>query len=600
MLMVNVNSAFGGRFFPSFQIAEALTLNAIPASFDIHTDMATNFVYTASAPISSVSLGGTIDDGVNGVVNTMFLATGLPASVDFELDPSNKATLTMSDAISHIGVALTDDTGGIFGSPYHLITASMDNIPAHWSADWSGGGFVLEAKDASDNPSPMGVVTATVSTSDDPGTNAGKIMPFEISGPGGARINYSPYLQTIDSRYYGGTTPDAGAAIFTELNDLYNNAQVLMPGEDHAVARINGGSLDFFDGQFTGFQKIAIQPNSNGGHFEFDAPTPGPHPFLAGAGLDNNFLVGHIDNIPDSSTLDIDLAAHDIHFHSSASMGNIDVYYGPAGMAQDSDRAFRGVMQDTPTDVHIFWNFGFPSGSANFVASNQFTMLFLSQDGSSRIIAGARLQELQAGYNLDIHPHFSAGTSYGIPTSLDLVLLDATVGIDNDVNFDNMGNPIIAANPNKPGVDGIFSLYTMKSNPGSLVDGSGNPVGPAPAASEYVPEVTFLMQNFQEFSLHVTGGVHIVGLSGFLSPFIDLHGGPKIVGNFALDFWNGEIDLSTSFLGFSFGLFNRASWTDNSPIHLIPLGDPMFNHLHDAVYTFIGFNDHSDFFDPFA
>src|SRR5260370_20397628 len=157
----------------------------------------------------------------------------------------------------------------------------MDNIPAMWDAKWSGGQFVLEAS------APMGKVAATVSTSDDPTTNAGKIMPFQVSGgsggQGGARINYSPYLQAIDNRYFSLGT---GAPVtLAQIQNLYNNAQVLLPGEDHAVATILGGSLDFADGQFTGFQKIAVQPNSNGGHFEFDAPTPRLHPFLAGASL---------------------------------------------------------------------------------------------------------------------------------------------------------------------------------------------------------------------------------------------------------------------------------------------------------------------------
>jgi hypothetical protein len=596
LLTVSIDSALGGRYFPIFHTSELLTIDSIPGSFDFHTDTSNSFVYTASAPIASVSLNGFIDNGLGDHVNTTFLATGLPKNVDFELTGSKQATLTMNDSISHIFFDYSDDTGGLFLLPdYHLVTASMDNIPAHWSADWSGGGLVVEAKDASDNPAPMGVVTATISTSDDPMVNAMKIMPFEMSGPGGARINYSPYLQTIDSRYFGDGAPDGGAATLAALDALYNHAQVLTAGEDHAVARINGGSLDFFDAQFTGFQKIALQPNSNGGHFEFDAPTPGPHPFLAGAGFDANFLVGHIDNIPDSSTLDIDLAAQDIHFHSSASMGTIDVYYGPAGMAQDSDTAFRAVMQDTPTDVHIFWNFGFPSGSANFVASNQFTMLFLSQNGSNRITAAARLQELQAGYNIAFDPHFSVGTTYGIPTSLDLVLLDATAGIDNDVNFDGGGNPIIAANPSKPGVDGFFSLYRMKS---TNADDVLTPAGPAAGPNEYVPELTFQMKDFREFSFHLSAGVHL--FPAFLDPFIDTHGGPTIVGQFNLDLWAGKVDITTSLFGFDFGFLNAADWTDNTPIHIIPLGSPTFNVLHDAVFTFVGFNDHSSFFDPLA
>jgi hypothetical protein len=574
LLTVNVNSAFGGRFFPNFHIAEALTLDSIPASFDLHTDMATNFVYTAGAPISSVSLGGTIDDGVNGVVNTMFLATGLPASVDFELDPSNKATLTMNDAISHIGVALTDDTGGIFGSPYHLITATMDNIPAHWKADWSGGGLDIEAADASNTPAPMGVVTATVSTSDDPGTNAGKLMPYNTAGPGGARINYSPYLQEIDNRYFSLGT---GAPVtLAQIQNLYNNAQVLMMGEDHAVATIIGGALDFADAQFTGFQKILYQPNSNGGDFEFDAPTPGPHPFLAGAGFGGNFLIAHIDNIPASITLHVDLAAHDIHFHSSDSAGTIDVYYGPAQMAQDSDTALRAVLESTPTDVKIDWDFGFPNGNASFVASNPFTLLFLAQNGSNRLVGGFRLQELDVNYGMSILPlNVTVSTTFGIPTSVNVSLFSAHAGI----NVGASGVP----------VDGFFNLYTMKTSPDNLT-----PSGPAPGPSEYIPELTFMMKGFTSFSFTFDLSIELLPVP--LLPHIS--SSVNVTGNFIFDVWQNS-DINDSLFG-AFGYVDPADYSDNTPIQLIPFDGIIIQNHGAANFSFEGFSDLTDHFDPLA
>jgi hypothetical protein len=106
------------------------------------------------------------------------------------------------------------------------------------------------------------------------------------------------------------------------------------------------------------------------------------------------------------------------------------------------------------------------------------------------------------------------------------------------------------------------------------------------------------MKGFREFSFHISGGVHL--FPAFLDPFIDTHGGPTIDGQFNLDLWVGKLDLSTSIFGFDFGFLNAADWTDNTPIHIIPLGSPMFEVLHDAVFTFVGFNDHSSFFDPLA
>src|SRR5262249_17952251 len=93
--------------------------------------------------------------------------------------------------------------------------------------------------------------------------------------------------------------------------------------------------------------------------------------------------------------------------------------------------------------------------------------------------------------------------------------------------------------------------------------------------------------------------VHIFGFSGFLTPFADFT--PTVVGQFALDFWAPKVDLTISIpvLG-DFGLFNAPDWTDNTPIHLIPVTGLYFRHLHDVVYTFDGFSTFASHFDPFS
>ncbi len=351
-----------------------------------------------------------------------------------------------------------------------------------------------------------------------------------------------------------------------------------------------------------------IDPEDHGGTYEFRKPVAGISPFFVGAGLDNTFAMLQIDNIPDLLRLNTNIAGKDITFHaeddapppagSLSHVGDIDIYVGPAPTASDSDLAARVIMKDVPDDVHIFWDFGFPSGSANFTASNEFGLLFLAQDGGNRIVGALQLQDLQAGYNITFDPHFSVGTFAYAPTSLDLVLLDAVAGIDNDVNFDGGGAPIIGQNTSKPGVDGFFNLYRMKGTDG---DDTLDPVGPAPAANEYVPELTFMMKDFREFSYHVSGGVHIFGLSGFLTPFLDDHGGPTEHGDFMIDVWAPKVDISIDLgpLG-SFGLLNPAGWSDNGPIHLVPFGDVQFTHLFSVVYRFDGFHLFGDHFDPFA
>jgi hypothetical protein len=659
-LIVTINSTFGGKFFGNSAINVTLTVNAIPAQFDMTLNLDPSFQYTASSPISSLTLVGSIDQTNDSVANGAdinFGLNGLPSQVAFNLilsaipiiaggfdvnndgtvDSTDNATiggvsfiggaldlngdgvinsadtgtfmgvpiingladvngdgtidgsdngslagaqLLMNGSISSVNLALTahNNLAGMFGSPYKLLMASLTDIPAHWMANWGGGSLLVEALDASNNPQPMGQVAVTLSTSAAASDNAANIMPFQVSGPGGARINYSPYLQEIDNRYFSLGT---GAPVtLAQLQNIYNNAQVLTAGEDHAVARINSGSLAFADAQFTGFQKIVYQPNANGGHFEFDAPTPGPHPFLAGAGLDSNFLVAHIDNIPDAATLDIDMAAHSIHFHSSASAGTIDLYYGPQGMAQDSDTAVRAVLENTPSDVKINWSFGFPNGNASFVASNPFTLLFLAQDGSSRLVGGARLQELDASYGMDILPlNVHLSTTFLVPTNLTVTLFDAHAAID----VGNSGVP----------VDGFFNLYTMKSGPDALT-----PSGPAPGANEYIPELTFMMKDFTNFSIDVSVGlsITILPVPGIIHPSVNVN--VSLTGTFIFDVWQNS-NINDTLFG-AIGYVDAPDYTDNSPIQLVPVDGIILQNHGGLTFSFEGFSDLSDHFDPLA
>src|SRR5260370_33581466 len=101
-LQINLASNFG-TFFHNFNINAMLDIQDIPQSFDFTSDFATMLKYTANSGISSISAGGTLDDGMHGVGNALFLATGLPADVDLSLDPRTHGTLSVSDASTHIG-----------------------------------------------------------------------------------------------------------------------------------------------------------------------------------------------------------------------------------------------------------------------------------------------------------------------------------------------------------------------------------------------------------------------------------------------------------------------------------------------------------------
>ena len=434
----------------------------------------------------------------------------------------NGFELKMNGNVSSIDLLLSSENA-IFDSPYQLFEAEIDTVPAHTLATWAGKRILVETKDASGNPLALGQVSALLSTDNDAPDIATKLQPFTTTGPGGTCINYSPFLQEIDTRYLNA---GGSGSVLARLDELYGDGEFLEAGEDHVVGHVQGDTLDIASLQFTGFQRLLIDPELNGGTYEFRKPVAGVSPLFLGAGLDDTIAAIQFDNIPDLLQLNTNVAGHDITWHTEDdvfdSIGDVDVYVGPAGMAQDADLAGRFVMQDVPSDVHIWWDFGFPNGNANFDASNEFELLFLGQDGSSRLVGALQLEDLQVGYEVGVDVYFDVDWFGPVPTELALNILTAKAGIDNDVNDSNIG-----ANPGKPGVDGFFGLYGMTGSPAAL-----DPAGPVPGGSEYTPDLTFLMKDFREFSVELGLGLELI--PAFLEPEVDLSF--NLVGDFVLDF----------------------------------------------------------------
>jgi hypothetical protein len=664
-LIVRLQSAFEGKYFPQFNSNVTFNINNVPQTFDFTADLDPGFRYVASGPVTSILLTGTIDNTNDSVANGTdinFAFNNLPSVVRFSLetgeitvinglldingdgvvnasdngvaggirviagrlDTNFDGVITGADDDTFLGANVIDgrldlnldgvvdgsddgavaglelkmngnvnsitlnltSSNAIFGTPYQLFDAAINTVPAHTLATWAGRRILVETKNASGAPLPLGSVSALLSTDRSAAGIAAKLEPFRTTGPGGARINYSPFLQTIDNRYLN---QGGSGSVIPRLNALYNNGQVLNNGEDHIVAHALGDTVDIASLKLSGFQKLLIDPDLDGGTYELRKPVAGVSPLFLGAGLDSTFAMIQFDNIPDLLRLNTNIAGKDITWHTEDdvfdSIGNVDVYVGPAGMAADSDMAARFVMVDVPSDVHIFWDFGFPSGNANFDASNEFGLLFLAQDGNRRLVGALQLEDLQAGYDVSFNPHFDVDWFGPIPTELSLMLVTATVGIDNDTS-----SSTIAANPAKPGVDGFFGLYSMTSNPGAL-----DPAGPAPGAAQYTPDLTFLMKDFREFSLTLDVGLEL--LPSFLSPDVEVTS--NLVGQFVLDFWAGHVDITAEAF-VEFGFRNIADYRDNTPIHMVPLGAPKFRNLVDAVYTFDGFHDFDEHFDPFG
>jgi len=595
---------------------------------------------------------GTVDGSDDGrFIGIDVINGGLDVNADGTVDGNDDghrsgAMLRMNAGIDDVTLELSSSNKIIETDGYQLIQGALHDVPAQWDANWGGGAFLLESRDASGNPSPLGQVTALVSTSNDATTNANKRKPFTEAGDllggavlgspgasGGCRFGYSEFLQEIDSRYYsaGGAT-----GVLTRLPDLYCHSETLDTGEDHAIARtgdVNGdGSADevgFASLQFTGFQKIAWIPDSNGGHFTFKAPTPGLHPIFGGYEKNGTFTTVEVANIPDSVEVDIDKTEHvteDATDDTDASVGRIGFYTGPLPVASDGDSATRAVVQFDATPVHttdfihIGWAFGFPSGGAFFDSSKPIEGRLLTQDGSFRIAAGARFEDLLAAYAVDLLSFRVTGTVCLTPIPFDgcatpeipvaWALAEAKAGISNDADgmtpsgLLSLDPTDIAGNGSKEDVAGWVAVYQRHSSLASL-----DPAGPAPGSSEYVPLITAEEKDFNEFSVDLLLELDPTNPGATFYPF-DLEFTPKLTGKLVFDVWSPDdtsfvVDLSVLFLG-DVGLINPPDYSENSPFHIIPglfedpVGNAIFVNDHDLVYRFNGWHHFSDHFDPFG
>lgn len=731
LLAVTIDTKFGSRFFPAYDIAPVngltptLLVDKVPALWDLRTNLATTFDYDAhGSSVNAIVLQAIVDNANDSIANGAIVDVSLPghpateadlpSRIYFELengsvqiidgkanmvnDPMNPsddgigaeddgvfadipvidggfdlnrdgvinggdtgrllgmtvkdggidvnfdgnvngdddgafgegANLKMNANIDsiHLRLESVDDSRGILGQPYRLIRFDALSIPGEWGLNWGSGHVFVEGRNAAGNPAPLGLVTGLISTSKDPGTNTTRLDPFRDAGPnqggsilagvaGGSRIDYSEFSQEIDHRYYVGSGVTADGSIpgtlFNRMRDLYAGGEILNLGEDHAVARFQGSSLQIASFQYTGFQKLAYLPNDNGGHYELQNPTPGLHPLFVGALRDDKAVTLQIENIPDSMILDIDTADtanKGIHFHSdddaNASVGQIDAYYGPLPMAHIGDTAARFVMNNTPSDVRITWNLGFPHGNAKFISNSTpdhpLSINFLGQKGGMRVVGGLSLQELELNYGIDfpiLEPYIDVSFN-----PLDPHLFVSLDVFHAGVSLDNSADNAIGADGSKAGVSGFLELYQLLDDQGSDALQNLGPAGPAHGSAEFVPQFTFMMKDFKLFNFGVSAGIEL--FPSFLSPEVHLNPDPpQLVGQFMLDYWTGSnIDWTKDFdfepiASFSIGFKNTADYVDNTPIHIAPYGGPEFRRLYSLVFTFDGFHDFSDHFDPF-
>ena len=403
-LVVDVDTRHGGLFFPTYDIDAQLTVDSIPATWHLDTNLRTELHYAGSDGISSIGLTGDID--INGPplddrTHIVFGAEALPATVDFSLTPASGATLTMSDPIDLILLDLSSDVD-IFGSGYRHIHASIEDIPAGWTAAW---GTSPNPHASLNTTSPLGPVSLILSE-DVAANTPSKYAPF--TAPGGA-VQYTPFAREIDRRYFRqgqGDNTIRETVYMARLDGLYNSTSQLDPDEDHVIIRD-----DFTSVQGTGFQCISAQ--SGPGSFQCVAgavnagevnaslllPVAGVHPlYVAVEGSGGQFTTVQVPDVPDSTSVVAGSSRANLDF--SGSPGDILIYQGLLPGVSDFQDALKVQLIDTPSFVHASWDLGFPGG-ANVDSSNPFELRVLVQGGSDRTVIDFGVGDLAASWGIN-------------------------------------------------------------------------------------------------------------------------------------------------------------------------------------------------------
>lgn len=227
--------------------------------------------------------------------------------------------------------------------------------------------------------------------------------------------------------------------------------------------------------------------------------------------------------------------------------GDVLVYKGPLPGATDGQDVLKLILLDTPSFVHADWLLGVPSG-VTLDTSNPLEVRMLTQDSGNRTVAAFQVGDLSATWGIDA---VTTDEKCQLdPPGCGFYLQFATVFFNFTAN---------------PGLDAYIFTYVVDDNPSGL-----SPAGPTPGDFEYVPQVSFLMDNFSVFAASAQLEICYLGLCvvGALLPNIDID--QDLLGSFNVDFWDmggGPLDI-----------LGDKDYIDNDPWDLWPPLHAQANH----------------------
>jgi hypothetical protein len=541
-LGLTFDSDFGGAYFPTYDINAGLTVDSIPQSFDLSTNLATNFNYNASSGISSIGVLGDIDntnDGDSGnSVHVDAGVNGLPSSAALDVDPAatGHATFTMASPIDSVHFDLTGGEG-IFGTTIKQVHLSIDHIPANWTASWDPTGGSITA--VGDHVNQISLIVSK----ELPASNDSMRAPFVAAG---GAISYTSWLREIDRQWArtGAGDPNVRETDFmSRLDDIYSSTTSLGSTEDRVLYIPDGGSLKYLEVQLTNLQGGSFHSTATTASASFTDPVSGDHPVFVGIGQQNgDFLTIGLQNLPDQ--IDFDAVAENpghVHFDSNEPAGRIAFYQGPLASAGEGS-ATKFIVVSLPSSMHLDWDFGV-NGNATFTASSQVEIRFLRQDGGSRIVSAFNFQNLSLNYGIKTGDT-SSGECLPLPP---FTCNEYVVVVEGSASFTA-----------SPGINGMLLVYDH----GSTQDANGI----SSPGSTYRPELSFLLKNLT--SISASAGIRVCYLPlgfppclvGFPLPYF----GFSVSADAAnLDFWDNG--------GGPFNVLGDPDYVDNNPWNLYPL-----------------------------
>ncbi len=562
-LAAQIDPTSGLNPVPGRGVTALLVTTPLPTSMDLTVMPASGFSYTASGVIDTVTLDLTLGETAPNIDVIHGEIDGIPSgSVGTWSTGSFGVTLTST--LTRVLVTLDNDAG-VLGSSLKHILVDVKSIPASVSASWDTSSKKATLSFTNPYSQGLGEFKLLATSGDVSPTNA-YINSLSNSG---CYTDYGAFTQMIDQHYWPSTVP-------SRLNSLYcRNPSLDTGANDYGVYR-TGGGFDVYALRVRELGLLDLDLNSASGHvtveFSRNVALSRQLYFISDDQGGDNQVVGDVSELPNGQPTNSFHAEWDQgagHYAYALSQGipYIDAYIGQHATTSLTSKYTKLLLVNTPETASFDYAFGNRGGHADFNASSVFEAGILVQDGSTRYVGYVQLQSLHFDY------------SFALPGEESCSIGGYTIDICYRIfRFDSSLNAVSST------ADGVLGIYTLSSGLDPLTEGT------TPRAQEYIPEWTFILDNFQTFQVHVKWDVGIgigvgngtIGVDVSLLPTITVVAGLNLVVDF---FWNDQAVLGGNLptiplpvpgcidtvLGATLTVNAVKDYVDQNPLHIWPV-----------------------------